>query len=307
MIYKKEQKGGITIYYVKKDVDDEAAKKFHNTFVKPSQIKDIIRSDADVYDADSGELLLKFRKGVLKQNTIDVFYENVAEFANKVSTNRGNASNTNKNKKKSVGSNPAIKSNIFGYFDSFGISQKAIFKRKGLKSPLAVRECVFNRDYPEKYQKAIPLIEEIDAQYKRLTPEHYAKQFSKARQTPFKIANTAFTTVTTNINFRTAVHFDKGDDPEGFGNLAVIERGSHYKGAETCFPQYGLGVDARMGDIVFMNVHHLHGNLPMEGAKDSVRLSIVCYLRTGIWEKTKGKTKKFMERHNRTVKKVLGK
>jgi hypothetical protein len=307
MIYKKEEKGGVTIYYLKKDVDDESAKKFHNTFVKPSQIKHIIRHDADVYDADSGELLIKFRKGVLKQENIDVFYENVEKFANNVSTNRGNASNTNKKKKKAVGINPAVKSNIFGYFDSFGISQKAIFKRKGIKTPLVVRECVFNRDHPEKYQKTIPLIEEIDAQYKRLTPEHYAKQFSKARETPFKIANTAFTTVTTNINFRTAVHLDKGDDPEGFGNLAVIEKGPHYKGAETCFPQYGIGVDARMGDIVFMNVHYLHGNLPMEGPKDAVRLSIVCYLRTGIWEKTKGKTKKFMERHNRTLKRILGK
>ena len=303
MIYKKEEKGGVTIYYVKKNVDDEAAKKFHNTFVKPSQINDIIRHDADVYDADSGELLIKFRKGVLKQNIIDDFYENIEKFANNVSTNRGNASNTNKKKKKAVGINPAVKSNIFGYFDSFSISQKAIFKRKGIKSPLVVREC----DYPENYKKTIPLIEEIDAQYKRLTPEHYAKQFSKAKETPFKIANTAFTTVTTNINFRTAVHLDKGDDPEGFGNLAVIEKGGHYKGGETCFPQYGIGVDARMGDIVFMNVHYLHGNLPIEGPKDAIRLSIVCYLRSKVWERTRGKTKKFMERHNRTLKRLLGK
>jgi hypothetical protein len=307
MIFKKEQKGRITIYYLKKDVDDETAKKFHNTFVKPSQIHHIIKEDADVYDYDSGELLIKFRKGVLKQENIDIFYENIAEFANKISTNRGNASNTNKKKKKAVGINPGVKSNIFGYFDSFSISQKAIFKRKGIKAPLNVRECVFNRDYPEKYQKTIPLIEEIDAQYKKLTPEHYEKQFSKAKQTHFKITNTAFTTVTTNVNFRTAVHLDKGDDPEGFGNLAIIEKGSPYKGGETCFPQYGIGVDARMGDIVFMNVHYLHGNLPIEGPKDIVRLSIVCYLRTGIWEKTKGKTKKFMEYHNKTVKKALGK
>jgi hypothetical protein len=93
------------------------------------------------------------------------------------------------------------------------------------------------------------------------------------------------------------MHTDKGDDEEGFGNLVVLERGE-YTGGETCFPQYGLGVDVREGDVLFMDVHEVHGNLPMksvkpaEGEKEAIRLSVVCYLRKKIWDKTRGKTRK---------------
>ena len=151
------------------------------------------------------------------------------------------------------------------------------------------------------------MIEDIDRLYEKLTPQHYSNQYKKARQTPFKIANTAFTTITTNVNFQTTVHKDKGDDSDGFGNLVVIEKGS-YSGGETCFPQYGIGVDVRTNDILFMNVHEWHANLPIKLAtKDSVRLSVVCYLRYNIWLRSKGKTKKFMEKHNRTMKKYFEK
>jgi len=50
-------------------------------------------------------------------------------------------------------------------------------------------------------------------------------------------------------------------------------------------------------------VHEAHGNLPIElETPDAKRLSIVCYLRTSIWKQTKNKTKKFMIKHNKTVK-----
>jgi hypothetical protein len=157
-------------------------------------------------------------------------------------------------------------------------------------------------DYPDNFKKLVPLIKEIDNYYKKFAPAEYAKQRRKANQTPFKITGTSFTTVTTNVNFQTAVHTDKGDDEEGFGNLVVIERGK-YKGGETCFPQYGIGVDVRTGDVLFMDVHQPHANLPIEIEEpDTKRLSIVCYLRKNIWEQTKNKTKKFMIRHTNTLK-----
>ena len=150
----------------------------------------------------------------------------------------------------------------------------------------------------------MPLIKDIDKYYEQYVPENYGKQKKKATQTPFHIADTAFTTITTNVNYQTTVHEDKGDDAEGFGNLAVIEHGK-YKGGETCFPQYGIGVDIRMYDIIYMDVHQPHANLPIElESKDAKRLSIVCYLRKSIWDQTKGKTKKFMIRHNKTMKNI---
>ena len=131
-----------------------------------------------------------------------------------------------------------------------------------------------------------------------------AKQLKKANETLFRIPKTSFTTITTNVNFQTSVHKDKGDDEDGFGNLSVIENGK-YNGAETCFPQYGIGVDVRNGDILFMDVHEWHGNLPMVyKSKDAIRLSIVCYLRYKVWKNTLNVTKKQMIKHNKTIKSI---
>ncbi len=263
-------------------------------------IDKIIDHDADVFC--DGVLIARFRKGVLPKNKIDTFYENVRKHANNSSKNRAIASGDEIH---SLSTNTAVKSNIFGYYDIWGPYHKNKFKKMGIKMPLEVRETGFTKNSPDEYEKTIPLIQDIDHLYKKLVPDKYKKQYSKARETHFRIPHTSFTTVTTNINFQTALHYDKGDDDEGFGNLTVIERGGKYTGAETCFPEYGIGFDVREGDILFMNVHHLHGNLPMKGADDAVRLSIVCYLRKNVWKRTRGKSKAFFERHTRKMRKLF--
>jgi len=299
MIEKKEKKGNITIYYVKKDYEDSKLSKVMNKKLKRSDIKDIIDHDADVYTED-GKLLLRFRKNKLNKETVEQFYENIINFAMKPTSNRGSASGS---KSKNVYDNPKIMTNIIGYFDKLSPQHKFKFKQQGKPLPkITVRETRFLAEYPEKFKKLVPLIKEIDKYYEQYVPENYGKQKKKANQTPFHISDTAFTTVTTNVNYQTTVHTDKGDDAEGFGNLAVIEHGK-YKGGETCFPQYGIGVDIRTNDIIYMDVHQPHGNLPLElESKDTKRLSIVCYLRKSIWDQTRGKTKKFMEKHNKTMK-----
>jgi hypothetical protein len=265
-----------------------------------------LKQDADVYvripsekeGEEKGEekLLLRFRKGVLSTAKLQEFYENIIDFAHHTTENRGNASGNNA--KRGVAYNKSVKSNIFGFFDRWGPSQKRKFREHGFKAELDVRPCRFNMENPEKYQHLLPLLKEIDQWYARLVPEYYRNQARKAQMIPeFRIAGTAFTTVTTNINYRTTIHTDKGDDEEGFGNLVVLERGE-YSGGETCFPQYGLGVDVREGDVLFMDVHQPHGNLPIktvkpaEGEKEAIRLSVVCYLRKNIWLRTRGKTRK---------------
>jgi hypothetical protein len=304
MIVKHERKGGIDVYHVKKNITDAGMERHKHQFVTPALIDIIINDDADVY-TDDNRLLLKFRKGKLSKDKIDTFYENMIDFARTTSTNRKLTSGLKTTKKrKSAKPDLAAMTNIVGYFDSLGPSQKALLKRHGMKLNPAVRETRFNMLYPDKFKKLIPLIREIDSYYEKIVPDHYKKQHRKAKQTYFKIADTAFTTVTTNVNYKTAIHTDRGDDAEGFGNLVVIERGK-YTGAETCFPQYGVGVNVRMGDVLFMDVHEWHGNLPIRlENKDAVRLSIVCYLRHRLWEKTRGKSKKFMKRHVATYRKL---
>ncbi len=298
MIVKKEKKGNITIYYVEKDYNDNKLTKVMNKKLRRNQIKEIIDEDADVYTMD-GKLLLRFRKNKLNKNAVKEFYDNVIEFAQTPTNNRGSASGS---KKKNVYDNPKIMTNIIGYFDKLSPIQKYNLKQQGISLPkITVRETRFLKDYPEKFVKLVPLIKEIDKYYEEYIPENYGKQKKKANQTPFHIANTAFTTITTNVNYQTTVHRDSGDDAEGFGNLTVIEHGK-YSGGETCMPQYGIGVNVRTYDIIYMDVHQPHGNLPIiKETKDAKRLSIVCYLRKSIWDQTKGKTRKFMEIHNKRM------
>jgi len=303
VIVKTEVVKGIKTYTVRKDISDlDAENKLLNKFVTQSMINDILKDDSDVY-TDNGTLLLKFRKNTLSENHTTAFYDNIIKFAITPTSNRGSATGS---KSKNVYDNPKIMTNIFGYFDRFSPSQKKNFRTAGHKLPLEVRECRFNRDFPELYEKTLPLIHEINSLYKKHTPAYFKRQNDKANETEFKIKGTAFTTITTNVNFRTSIHTDKGDDAEGFGNLVVIENGK-YSGAETCFPQYGIGVDVRTGDMLFMNVHEMHGNLPIKLIdKDARRLSIVCYLREKLWKRTRGKSEIFVKKHNKTVRNIGG-
>lgn len=297
MIIEKKE-GKIVTYYVDKDYDNNKLTKILNTKLRRNQIQFIIDHDADVYTKE-GKLLLKFRKNILDTTKVDDFYKNVISFAQKKTSNRGSATGS---KSKNVRDNPEIMTNIIGYFDKLSPKQKQLMRNQGKTISVTARETRFNMDYPEKFKKLLPLIKEIDTYYKKYIPEKYSKQVKKANETYFRIPGTAFTTVTTNVNLQTSVHLDRGDDDDGFGNLAVIENGK-YSGGETCFPQYGIGVDVRTNDILYMNVHEAHGNLPIIlETPDAKRLSIVCYLRKSVWQQTRGKSKRFLIRHNKTIK-----
>jgi hypothetical protein len=72
------------------------------------------------------------------------------------------------------------------------------------------------------------------------------------------------------------------------------------------FPQYKVAADVRTGDFLAMDVHQLHGvtaiKLKTEGAE---RLSIVCYLRQGVWEKSKGTTAEDVKNNMSTMKRII--
>jgi len=257
--------------------------QFKGKFMEEKDFPVVLKEDADVYTED-GELLLRFRKNVLSKQAIEDTYDALKDFMKKTTTDRGVASGSNKGL--GTGQKKPVMSNILGYFDKWSISQKSTFKRSGIKYPGPCRLTTFTAKYPEKWKRCLPLIKEIDEQYKLLCPEEHASQRTAAKTTPFHIAGTAFSTITTNLNFRTAAHTDSGDWPAGFGNLVVIEHGAPYEGAFTGFPQYGVAVDCRTGDFLAMDVHQIHGNSPMKPADEtSQRLSLVSYLREGIPKK----------------------
>jgi hypothetical protein len=310
MIKSKEKKNGILIYHLEKVISDDKLEFYKNKKISPKMISLILNEECDVY-GENNVLLMKFRKNKLSEKNCNLFYDNTIQFAtNSKSSNRITASgNKGKilGKGKTIGSTQKTMTNIIGYFDRFGPSQNFLLSKTKKKFPLSIRETYFTKSQPQKYANTHPLIEEINLQYKKLVPSHYQKQHAVSSQTPFHISNTVFSTVTINVNFQTQIHKDKGDYQEGFGNITVISKGE-YKGGETCFPQYGVGVNVRTGDILFMDVHQYHGNLPIVKEKPTdIRMSIVCYLRENIWKKSKGMTKKKMKAHLNMLNQLLTK
>ena len=54
-----------------------------------------------------------------------------------------------------------------------------------------------------------------------------------------------------------------------------------------------------------MNVHEWHGNLPLKKKnKDVSRMSIVCYLRRKVWERSKGMSSKEFREHIELQRKI---
>ena len=254
-----------------------------NTPIQRDAIQRIVTESADIY-TEEGRLLARFRKGVLPPEPCDTFYDAVYKHARFKSRNRGNASG---GKPGILGNqtNSSIMSNVFGFIDGWSPKQKYVFKREGKKPALGIRECLFNEQHPEKYQQTWPLLQSIGNLYELLAPAEHHIQRNKAVQCgAFHIPQTPFTTVTTNVNFQTFVHRDSGDDPEGYGNLVVLQQGQ-YEGGQTCFPEYGIAIDVRPGDFLLMDVHIPHGNLPITGG--GTRLSVVCYLREKVWKEAR--------------------
>ena len=147
------------------------------------------------------------------------------------------------------------------------------------KTPFLGQPCRltgYTRRGLKQYLHGIPFLEAIDAEFKQLVPDAHRKQKAAVAKKPmYQIADTAFSTLTVNMNFRTALHKDAGDFRQGFGNLTVIEWG-HYHGGETLFPRFGVGINLRTRDFVAMDVHEWHCNsaITVTAADDAFNRSI---------------------------------
>jgi len=149
------------------------------------------------------------------------------------------------------------------------------------------RTTQFTKEEVAKWANTVPLIQQADKWFQRLIPDRHAVQLARARKTPhYQIADTAYSTITLNYDWRTACHKDKGDLEEGFGNLLVLEKAKSgfpdcpgFTGGLLGFPRWGIAVDVRQGDFLAMDVHEWHCNTEVHG---SGRLSIVAYLRKGM-------------------------
>jgi len=319
--------------------DDEIASKEGEYFAESYYKKKgryIIKDDCDVYTRD-GKLLMKLRKKVIPKQLTDLALESYLEASKKKHENRGAAAgvldrnklanyigefvnegkfrtgfvSSHSGKLSKQATSNLSQSNIIGFFD---VPDRNL---KGKGAPC--RLTAFNRDYPELWKKALPFLKACDGQFKKLIPKNHKIQYQRAQLTPkFVIPNTAYSTATINYSWRTALHRDKGDLQEGYGNLVVIEdpyNKNTYNGSYIGFPQYGVAADVRTGDFLAMDVHEWHSNTEfkprnkkidtMDGKfkeKDIIngwhynRMSMVMYLREKmikckdkkLWKNKKG-------------------
>lgn len=280
----------------------------------------ILNSDCDVY-TENGNILLKFRKNVIDQKVTDQALEAYRKQAQKRHNNRGASAGVLDNYKlanfadklyqpnkfrtkflrrdgspsKTTITNMAP-SNIAGYFDNFDRKDKTKFKGK---NKIPCRLTSFTRDHWGLWESSLPFLQQVDLQFQKLIPDNHYNQWIRANSTPeFTINETAFSTITLNYSWRTALHRDAGDYLDGFGNLTVIEDNENqnkYKGCYTGFPQYGVAVNVRTGDFLAMDVHEWHCNTEFIDINNNFeyhiskvkewnynRLSIVCYLRDNM-------------------------
>lgn len=278
--------------------DEEAERLFPSKLLNDTHYDILITDDCDVIRADTGKPLLKFRKAIIPAQYAKKAWEGLRKAA-VVNDNRGMASGwdelavqyvvklqgargyvrVSENRFKLIKRDGTLsnttravprRSGIVGYFDADG------------RFPYC-RQTAFNEKHLEQFLHALPFIRKVDELYRELMPDEYALQRAAADATSpdFVISGTAFTTVTVNKNFQTAVHKDAGDFKEGFGNLTVMQAGQ-YTGGYTVYPQFRVAVDVRTCDLMLSDVHEWHGNTPIVGKNNFERISLVMYYRENM-------------------------
>lgn len=154
------------------------------------------------------------------------------------------------------------------------------------------RETAWSAANRDKFEMAFPLINKANATYKKSLPIRWQGQYETSKQLKggkdWLIDDTVYTTVTINKHFHTACHRDVGDlcedgsqlIPKGFSNLTVASNGKAFDGFYLCFPEYRIAANIQPGDLIMMDAHQIHGNVPVITAEEGFeRLSLVLYFR----------------------------
>lgn len=257
--------------------------KFAGYRVKPTDAPILLEGDAAVYKPD-GEPLVLLRRGRLSGPELERARPQLrylkkytsegratyggAAFVPSVTFADGVVSKSAR-PKTADGTYLKTASAIVGYFD-----------RMGGRFPYC-RATRFTGSEAERWEELMPFTLLAAEEFKREMPERYRTQAQlAARCKPdYIIRGTPFSTLTVNNNVIAATHKDAGDYKDGFGLIAVARQG-HYRGGWLVFPEYGVGVDLRDGDLLYFNSHDWHGMTPFEGAEEGhERISVVFYLR----------------------------
>jgi len=254
-------------------IDEDELKTLAGQYLGDEWIHREIDFDCDIYDSETNALICSFRKKRVSVALSTLAIHTLAPLA-VASRGRGLAAGpidpeskywkkrTLVNTKgcrtgylKADGTPSKMKVNnqvgsiALGYFDAT--------KALGVDKPC--RLTYHTNHSLKQYEMGLPYIDELDRWYKKINPEKHAIQIARANSHPkFKIRKTAYSTITVNRTFRTALHKDKGDYG-GWATLSVLEHGK-YRGGLFMLPAYGIGINIREGDVLVADVHQYHSN-----------------------------------------------
>ena len=143
------------------------------------------------------------------------------------------------------------------------------------------RATAWSLERPDIFAISRPLVQEVEYVNREELPEHWQRQreFMSRVSQDFKYNDSMVSTLTANLNLRCAYHTDDGDFRGGIGNLVVLELGDDRSGI-LVMPRERVAFLVRPTDLLLMNVHHMHGNLPLTAG--GVRLTAVLYARERI-------------------------
>ena len=266
-------------------------------------IDKIINEDCDLYDKDTKELIFSFKKNIIPNELYNIDAK-IIKHSQSLSYNRGqaggivNSSGLRKgmetwNKKPDCpcdkNGNP-LPSNHNKFSSYFKYEDGRISKRQRSNSVASQSIGGFDKSstHPcrlthwtktnlKAYHSIFPLCKFISNEYFSYTPDKWLRQYEKYQSSPpdFVIPDTNFSTLTINMDFRTACHRDRGDCKDGLTAFTVKKCGE-YRGGELCFPEYHVGLNVEQGDLLLFNPHIAHSNNPIIGKG---RMSFVLYLR----------------------------
>ena len=175
-----------------------------------------------------------------------------------------------------------IRSGVAGYFDSV--------------AGLPCRKVGWSRDNLSKHEILEALARDITHIHKTTEPASYEYHRNQADLSPsYLFTDSIYSTMTLNMDFRTACHKDTGDLEGGLSTLTIFEElKENYKGLYLGLPEYKIAFDLRDGDMLLFNAHEFHANteaevltarLPLDDLTKKPycgRLSVVCYLRNKL-------------------------
>ena len=177
--------------------------------------------------------------------------------------------------------------NADGSFVEVASMVGGFFEQQGGRFPFC-RTTGFTRNYPEKWNKLLPLFAECARVYEKALPKRYSTQMQVVKDThqAWLIPDTPFTTITVNNTVAAAYHKDGGDLKSGMGILLAFEQGE-FDGFELVVPEYKIAIRVKDGDVLLFNPVVWHGNIPPsnqvgEQDVDWWRTSLVLYYRDGI-------------------------